>query len=260
MAGKLEKTLAEIGLRGQKAAVYVAALQVGSAKGQDIADSINLPRTTVLEILESLHRMGMVSFVTRGRTRFYSAEPPAKLESMLKEKERKLKAIMPELLSLEVTRGNSPRVRFYEGVAGVKTVFEDTLSVGNKKLRGILSMADLYDIPGKPYMDDYVERRIAAGIELNVIRSESKEVEQTWFTSKEEDRIVHYAPDGMIFPMTMYLYDNKVGIIGTHKENFGMIIESEDFFQTQKNLFDALWERSSVGQPRSAKEKSGLQC
>ncbi len=250
MAEKLEKTLAEVGLRGQKAAVYLAALQLGSAKGQDIADSISLPRTTALEILESLHRMGMVSYVTRGRTRLYSAEPPAKLESILKEKERKLKAIMPELLSLETTAGTRPRVRFYEGVAGVKTVFEDTLTVRNKKLRGILSMADLYDIPGKAYMDDYVERRINAGIELNVIRSESKEVEETWFTSKEEYRMVRYAPNGMVFPMTMYLYDNKVGIIGTQKENFGMIIESEDFYQTQKNLFDVLWEQGRIGQPK----------
>lgn len=254
MATKLEKTLEELGLHGPKAAVYIAALQHGAAKGQDIAAAADLPRTTVHEILESLQRMGMMSFVLKGRARLYSAEPPAKLESVLKEKERKLKAIMPELLSLEVPKGNRPRVRFYEGVAGVKTVFEDTLTVGNKKLLGILSMADLYDIPGKEYMDEYVGRRIKAGIELNVIRSESKEVEQTWFTSKEEDRIVHFAPDGMVFPMTMYLYDNKVGIIGTQKENFGMIIESEDFYQTQKNLFDVLWEQSTVGQPKSLKK------
>lgn len=250
MASKLEKTLEEVGLKGQKAAVYLAALQLGAAKGQDIAEQTGVPRTTALEILESLHRMGMVSFVTKGRTRLYSAEPPAKLESILKEKERKLKAIMPELLSLETTQGNRPRVRFYEGIAGVKTVFEDTLTVRSKKLRGILSMADLYDVPGKDYMDEYVERRIATGIELNVIRSQSKEVEETWFTSKEENRMVHYAPDGMVFPMTMYLYDNKVGIIGTQKENFGMILESEDYYQTQKNLFDVLWEQSTVGQPK----------
>lgn len=250
MTQSLEKTLQTIGLRGPKATVYLAALQLGSATGQNIANSIDLPRTTVHEILESLHRIGQVSYITRGRTRIYSAEPPAKLEAMVHEKQRLLRSVMPELLSLETKRGNRPRVRFYEGVAGVKTVFEDTLTVGNKKLLGILSMADLYDIPGKEYMDEYVERRIKAGIELNVIRSESKEVEQTWFTSKEENRMVHYSPNGMVFPMTMYLFDNKVSIIGTQKENFGMIIESEDFYQTQKNLFDVLWEQSSVGQPR----------
>lgn len=250
MASKLQKTLEEVGLRGQRAAVYLAALQLGSAKGQDVAEQVSIPRTTALEILESLHRMGMVSFVTKGRTRLYSAEPPAKLESILKEKERKLKAIMPELLSLETTKGYRPRVRFYEGVAGVKTVFEDTLRVRNKRLQGILSMADLYNIPGKEYMDEYVRRRIEAGIELFVVRSRSRETEEAWLTSREEGRMVRYAPEDMVFPMTMYLYNHKVGIIGTQKESFGMIFESEDFYQTQKNLFDVLWEQSRVGQPR----------
>lgn len=50
--------------------------------------------------------------------------------------------------------------------------------------------------------------------------------------------------------MTVYLYDNKVGIIGTEKENFGMIIESLDFYQTQKNLFDVLWQVTRVGKRR----------
>lgn len=53
----------------------------------------------------------------------------------------------------------------------------------------------------------------------------------------------HPAPEGMIFSMTMYLYENKVGIFGTK-------IESEDFYQTQKNLFDVLWEQGRVGQQK----------
>ncbi|MBI3115331.1 MAG: transcriptional regulator TrmB, partial [Candidatus Kerfeldbacteria bacterium] len=36
-------------------------------------------------------------------------------------------------------------------------------------------------------------------------------------------------------------------IIGTEKETFGMIIESEDFYQTQKNLFEVLWDVSRIG-------------
>ncbi|HLD20422.1 MAG TPA: hypothetical protein VJB93_04235, partial [Patescibacteria group bacterium] len=57
----------------------------------------------------------------------------------------------------------------------------------------------------------------------------------------------HYAPQDMIFPMTIYIYDKKVGIIATQKENFGMIIESEDFYTTLKNLFEIMWQVTRVG-------------
>lgn len=240
-----DTVLKELGLKKNKATVYLSALGIGSGSVVEIASQARLPRTTTHEILGQLAEMGLVGFVTEGRTRIYTAEPPEKLKVLLKEKERQLQSVLPDIRSIMKTKGTRPRVRVYDGVEGVKTVFEDTLTVTDKLLRGILSMADLYKIPGKDYMDDYVKRRVGAGILLQVIRSESKEVEETWPASVAENRELRYARD-LVFPMTMYLYDNKVGIIGTEKENFGMIIESEDLYLTQKNLFDTLWEISRI--------------
>jgi sugar-specific transcriptional regulator TrmB len=238
--------LSDFGLEKSKGDVYLAALETGTGSAVEIAKKANLPRTTTHEILQYLVALGLVSFVVKGRTRIYTAESPNKLKTILKEKERRLENVLPELTSLLNTSGLRPRVRFYEGVAGIKTVLEDTLTVKDKILRGILSMADLYENPGKEFMDDYVKRRVAAGIKLKVIRSEIKEVEEIWPSSHEENRELHYAPKDMVFPMTIYLYDKKVGIISTQKENFGMIIESEDFHLTQKNLFEVLWQVTRV--------------
>lgn len=245
----IQQVLDELGLKRNKGAVYLAALEIGNGTVAQIAKKARLPRTTSHEIIEFLSSQGLVSFITKGRRRIYTVEPPDKLKVLLKERERNLQAVLPELRSLLNTSGRRPKVRFYEGEEGVKTVFEDTLTVSEKWLRGILSMEDLYKVPGKRFMDDYVKRRVDAEIKLHVIRSQVKEVEETWPTSSEENRELRYAPANFIFPMTMYLYDNKVGIIGTDKETFGMIIESQDFFQTQKNLFEILWEVSRIGKP-----------
>ncbi len=244
---KIDTILSEIGLNGNKGAVYIAALEIGTGTVQDIAKVANLPRTTVHGILLHLHTLGLLSVINRGRTKIFTAESPEKLKTLLKEKERQIDSVMPELLLLRHISDARPRVRFYEGLAGVKTVFEDTLTVKNKFLMGVLSMEDLFKFPGKDFMDDYTKRRVEAGIKLHVVRSEVKEVEEAWPSSKKENRELHYAPSSMVFPMTMYLYDQKVGIIGTQKEMFGMIIESADFFQTQKNLFDVIWQVSKVG-------------
>ncbi len=247
---KIERVLAELGLEKTKGSVYVAALGLGQGTAQDIAARAGLVRTTTHEVLQNLVRMGLVSVLMRGRTRLYSAESPEKLKMLLQEKERMVAGVLPELLALVPTKGVKPRVRFYEGVEGVKTVFEDTLTVSNKLLLSILSVQDLYQIPGKEFMDHYVARRVKAGIKLHVVRSEGKEVGETWPTSRQEAREVHYAPAGMEFPMTIYMYDHKVGIIGTQQENFGMIIESEDFYATMKNLFEVMWQVGRVGKAK----------
>lgn len=248
----IENVLHDLGLPGSKAAVYLAALQTGTARAEDIARKASLPRTTTHEILSSLVARGFVGMTTKGRTHWYTAERPTKLKTLLRERERKLDAILPELLSLYRTPGVRPRVLFYEGIDGVKAVFEDTLTVKEKYLRSILSIADLYKTPGRTYMDDYVRRRVESAIQLRVIRSVTREVGETWPTRARELRELRYAPKNLTFPMTIFLYDSKVGIIGTEKENFGMIIESRDFYETQKNLFDTLWEVSRiVGEKRS---------
>jgi len=243
---KTEEILQELGLTGSKASAYFALLQTGTASTQDIAGQIGTPRTTAHEILQRLVSMGVVSFVTIGRKRIYSAESPTKLEKILDEKQKKLQSVMPELLSLHNTVGARPQIRILEGVEGIKTVMEDTLT-GEKEIYGILSMQDLYEVPGKKFIDTVIERRVNAGTHLNVIRSEEKEVEKYWGSSKKELRHLHYAPEHMLFPMTVYMYaESKVGIIGTQKENFGMIIESKDYYATMKNLFDVMWQVTRV--------------
>jgi sugar-specific transcriptional regulator TrmB len=243
---KIEQVLSSLGLTKNKGLVYLTLLQLGSGGAQEIANKANLPRTTVHEILQQLLVLGVVSYISHGRSRVYAAEPPDKLKYLLKDKERQLESVLPEMFSMFNTGGIKPKVRYYEGVVGIKTVFEDTLTVVNKTLCGILSMADLFKIPGKDFMTDYTNRRIKAGIKLKVIRSEINEVEETWPYSVRELRELHYANKEMIFPMTMYFYDNKVAIIGTEKENFGMIIESADFYKNQTNFFEVLWEVTRV--------------
>lgn len=44
-----------------------------------------------------------------------------------------------------------------------------------------------------------------------------------------------------------YIYDDKVGIVGTERENFGMIIESHELCLTLTNLFSVLWQVTRVG-------------
>lgn len=245
----IKLVLDELGLKKSKGIVYLAALETGSGAVVDIAKNARLPRTTTNEIVQQLVDLGLMSYITKGRTRIYTAEPPDKLKILLKERERRVQAILPELRSLVHTAGLRPRVRLYDGIEGVKTVFEDTLTVSDKILCGILSMEDLYKIPGQGFMDDYVKRRVVGGITLRVIRSQIKEVEETWPSSGHEARELRYTPANLVFPMTIYLYDGKIGIIGTQKEHFGMIIESEDFYKTQKNLFETLWEVSRIAKP-----------
>lgn len=240
----ITKTLAEFGLSPNQVKIYLALLELGEAKVQDISKKGQVLRTTTYEILEQLKNIGLVSQYNRQGARIYMAEPPRSLERILADKQKTIADILPELESMYNISGFKPKIRFYEGLEGYKTVYDDTLHAKSKKLSAILSMQDMFDKLGEKYMVNYIARRVEAGIHLNVIRIGPHEVKPIWPDAPEEFRQVRLAPAGFVFPLTMYVYDNKVSLMSTKRENFGLIIESREFMQTQKALFDVLWQTS----------------
>jgi hypothetical protein len=156
-----------------------------------------------------------------------------------------VETVLPELRSIYARSTVKPRLRFFEGREGINAVLYDTLSCRSRQLCGILSMADLLEVPGRDEMEKYVALRIATGVQLRVVRSREKEAgPDIWPTSAAELRELRWAPDGIVFAMTAWVYDEKVSIISTRREHFGMIIESPEFSALMHNLFTVLWNAS----------------
>ncbi|MCW1930067.1 MAG: transcriptional regulator TrmB [Candidatus Kerfeldbacteria bacterium] len=221
-------------------------LQLGRATASELGVALNIPRTTALEILTQLQAQGLVISTTSGRKRLFSATTPQHLEQHFSYKAQVAHSLLPDLLSLFQGDGTKPTVRVFEGLNGVRRVFEETLHTKNKLLRGVLSMEDLYAVPGKKFMDSYIAKRIAKGIQLQVVRSHTKEVEEIWPSSAQELRELRYAPKQYTFPMTIYVFNKTVALLGTKKEPFGVLIQSEGLATTMQNFFDLLWSVSQV--------------
>lgn len=238
----LEETLGRIGISGKRARFYLAALEMGEAPVHAIAQRAGITRTTAYDLLARLVREGLLSRVEKdGRTQI-AAEDPVRLLGVLDDRRRTVEDLLPELRSLHRRSSVRPRIRLYEGREGINTVLYDTLRSRSKRLDGILSMTDLFQVPGRREMDEYVAARIAAGVRLRVVRSLEKDVgPDVWRTRAEDLRELRYAPEGAVFTMTTWVYDDKVSIIASRRENFGMIVESSEFAEMQKHLFAALW-------------------
>ncbi|EKE19394.1 MAG: transcriptional regulator, TrmB, partial [uncultured bacterium] len=234
---EIEQYLSEFGLNSKEIQVYLATLELGASSVQQLSEKTGLKRTSIYDQLESLKKMGLVSEALIGKKTKFTANDPERLKDQVRRKSLILEALLPQLKALHSVPGIKPKIHYFEGAAGIRAALEDTMTAKDKMLFGILSMEDLYDVVGESYMEDYVQRRIAQGFSLRVIRSKEKEIAKRWFTNKKEHREKRYAPKGFVFAMTQYIYDNKVLLMSTKKENFAMIIESEDFMKNQRALF-----------------------
>jgi sugar-specific transcriptional regulator TrmB len=243
----INQALKQIGLDERQQKVYLALLEIGLGSVQEIAEKARLERTGVYGILETLIGLGLVLETMIGKKRAFQAQDPARLLELLDERRSVVSEVLPELQSLWTATDVRPRTRYFEGSEGMRTVLLDTLTSPDRRLLGILSAEDLFGAVGERWFEDYTKRRIATGFCLRVIRSKQKEVGKRWPSSAQQRREVRYAPSAMVFSMTMYIYGNKVGLLSTRRENFGLIIESDEFATHQSQLFEALWQISQPG-------------
>jgi sugar-specific transcriptional regulator TrmB len=241
----LQQVLTGIGLQETEARCYLAALELGPSSVREIAKRAGISRTNAYDVLSRLAEQGLVSeAASAGKTMLVAAEPPQHLLNLVDQRRLRLKDIMPELHSLHNGSTAKPRVRFYEGVDGIKTVLNETLSCRSKILRGILSMRDLFQATGREWMQDLVRRRIEASVFLRVVRSHVKDLPDLWPESLDDLRELRFCPDPFVFSMTTYIYDDKVALISSSRENFALTIESTEFATMQSHLFEALWAAS----------------
>lgn len=243
----LEGKLAKIGITGTLFKLYAAAIELGEAPIADVAARAGLVRTTAYDALSRLEHEGLVVLETRNGKRIVVAEDPGVLLERLEGRRQMLGELMPELRSMYNLLKGKPRMRYYEGVEGIRTALWDTLTVTDepKVLRGILSMDELSEVPGLAEMNRFIAARSAKGVRLRVVRSRQKDIEPIWPTSEEELRELRFAPESMILAMTTIIYDHRVCLISSRRENYGLIIESEEFASMQRQLFDTLWSLSA---------------
>lgn len=233
-----------LGLNGRQAKIYLALLQLGSASAVELAKFTACKHPTVYDVLDVLKEKGLVSeSLCEGKKRF-AAEAPAVLQQIEERRQSALGTILPDLNSLFNARGNRPRIRFFDGVDGIRRVNEELLNVKSKEYFYFGSVQEMFETSGETYLREFFRRRIERGIWSNALRNPGGEMDIDYMRPGEHNlRRVRYLPRPITDDIAgLYLYDNTVAIHSTLKETYGMVIESEELFRLLKSIWLCLWE------------------
>ncbi|NOS67748.1 MAG: urea ABC transporter substrate-binding protein [Candidatus Peribacteraceae bacterium] len=252
----IDQLLIEIGLSEKEARMYVTLLRLGAQPTSVLAQKAKMNRGTAYVILHSLLEKTLATKMTKDGVHYFSPLDPKHLLSFIDNKKRtmesnrqKVETMMANLSAIQNPSVTKPKMQFFDGVDGARAVLESTLSAQDKTLRAYLSLANVIKFVGADAFEDYTEKRIAAGYALHEIRTREKDKEAFGLdprsmrhtTSRRELREIRHASEDLAFPMTMFIYDDKIAIISSGEENFAMVMESKELADMQHKLFEILW-------------------
>lgn len=242
-----EKALIQSGLTEKQAKIYLACLEIGKTKVPEIAKKSGIKRTTAYGILDELISLGLVSSSNKGKIKFFQAQEPNAIISILESRKKIMEAALPDLNHLFASCQLRPRVQFFEGREGIKRIYEDTLKCRRKKIQQIVKVKNFIDFTGQQFSAEYIKKRADSGIVAYALHPKSDDVHDEIYGRESEKwkRHVRYLPPNMFYTSMIMIYDFKVAMISTKAENFGFIIESKEFSNTLRAYFDFLWQTGS---------------
>ncbi|KPJ85060.1 hypothetical protein AMJ57_04515 [Parcubacteria bacterium SG8_24] len=251
---EIPHVLQSLGFNDKEIRVYLSLLTGGSSSVRKLANDTDLNRGTVYDILKSLQKLGVVGVYQKHKKQFFMAENPDKLIDVVEHRERTVSSLkrnladlLPELRSLYAHGGRKPVVKYYEGAKGVNIILRDVLTTMSghpgEKLYRVYSSVGIRQHLYREFADftkQRVERRISVrAIAVGEGGDERPLSERRWLSLKEGA------------PTYSIIYGPKVAFfsLDDNTEPLGILIEDERVADTERMIFDHVWETLSIREP-----------
>jgi len=243
----IKESLELLGLKAKEAAAYIGLLKFGQANAQQIAKEAKLERTAIYPLLNNLCDKGLAQRIVKGKRYLYAAEPVRALEQFFKGKISLLDNLLPQLARITKAGPTKPIVKYYDTLPDIKRALSGRVGSREKLVRDFVFIDNLVEVFGRRFIHDQVEKRVANKVRALSLRHgpKEKDIKDDWYIrgdNKDLLREVRYLPPKFQFNQSLIaIYDNTVGIFSSEKELFALIIESKEFSQAMKTLFDIAW-------------------
>lgn len=241
---KLETVLKQLGLASHTAEIYQYVLTQKQVAAKQIADALSVSRPSVYDHLKLLVKEGLVVERDIENKKYFSAEDPKKVFTLLDEKTKEIaesraafSKILPDLAHL--AGATDPKIKFYAGREGFRQVLTDVLLSESKELLALWPFADMTAVVGEEYLQTFTKRRIRDGISVRAVwpQKHSKKLA----IPAEETR---FAPKGTEWSMGSLIYGDKVSFISSRGESFCFTVTSREFAELSRAQFEVMWRLS----------------
>ena len=246
-----KKLLEEIGLTKGEITVYLTLLKIGETTTGKIIEEAQISSGKIYEILDKLMKKGLVSFITKEKTKYFSAASPKRIldymhqkEKDLKSKEQELIEDLPNLLELEKFTKKKIDIKLFQGYEGIRTAIWEVLSELTLKdeviAMGVHSKKqEKFNLLWPPWHKERIKKKITCRIILTEKGTE-------YYNMFKKMKYTEVKTIEGITPSAIDVIGD-LGMIFSHGENPSVLsIKHPDIVQSFKTFFESV-----LGQAKS---------
>lgn len=242
------KLLARLNLNPKAIEVYLANLELGATTVGQVAEKSGVNRTTIYHLLEELKSAGLVNELESGHGNLLVPESPEHLAELANKYVQQSKnfagevaEIIPELMSIFNLPAKKPKIKFYDGIDGLKKIYEDTLKGDHHTIYAFSDYEKMFAAMEHDYLMGYAKKRADCGISISCISPPGEWAQKMTDLRESQNRKIKIVPK-VKFDTEINIYGDKVALISFVRPPMGVIIENRAIAQTLRSVWKAWWE------------------
>ncbi len=236
-----ETILEELGLTKGEVKIYLTVLELGQTKVGQIIEKSKMASSAVHNLVNTLIEKGLISYIKKGKIKYYQSIPPKQLIDLIEEKKSKILKILPELEQKQKKSTEKQEAEIFEGTKGIMSML-NILTGDSKKGDEYLFFAVNVKDQNKEiqkFFEMYDAKRQSKGLKSKGLAP--KEL-KTLFKKR---KILKIKYTSFPIPSNISLFKNKVAIFSWEEKPVGYFIKSKQIYEMYKNLFYSIWNKAN---------------
>lgn len=237
--------LSSLNLPEKEIKVYLALLTMGSSPVKAIREKTRLPRVAIYPLLHSLENKGFITTFIKEKIKFFSSIEPNSLIDILKEKELRIKNVLPKLNNLNLLNTQVTSAHVYIGESGIISYFDKIYSGEEKE---VLTYGDV-DLSKKelfyPTTHSRNLRRIKK-IKNKIIVGQITNADKDYMFKKDYQKITSIFINPQLKSLKIYvsIVGNNVGFFDSSQNLSAVLINNREIAKFHKLNFNILLKNS----------------
>ncbi|MBM3232716.1 hypothetical protein FJZ18_00935 [Candidatus Pacearchaeota archaeon] len=241
--------LEELGLTRAQSVVYLKLLQIGQSTTGPLIEKTKMQNSVVYNALHQLIEQGLVSYILKGKRKYFSAVEPQQLLRIADTKRSQLERTLPSLLEMQKQGKSKQEARVFIGWKGVYAAFMTIIETLPKEAEYIGFAAgyeEQFSEKTQEFFGRFHKMRSDMRYKMKLIANESarSQVEQQFKVYKEYNYkkppsyrfVPGFAPVGVI------IFGDNVLEVAFGDEPIAIIITSKQIAESHRRFFYRLWE------------------
>ncbi|MBI4114830.1 MAG: hypothetical protein HY445_03245 [Candidatus Niyogibacteria bacterium] len=241
--------LSKFGLNNKETCVLLVGLRHGPMHATQFAKECRLTRPNAYDVLKKLEDKGLCHQLGALYGKKFKMASPEDIGLLLdrkkkeyEEMENELNVLLPGLKDERKFYVEYPQIEYFKGIEGIKMMLEDSLHCEEKVILTAASLTNFVSLVGNEFAKYFVKKRIEKGIVGKTLRFRGGDINDPFYKkSKEHNLEIRYAPQGIEINATIFLYDDKIGLVSSEKEKLGILMRSRDYSSTLQSWFYFIW-------------------